>query len=101
MAEIYEMETVETYEGEVETTEESGNKGGLVTGLIIAGGTLVVGATIAGVKAISKKVKAKKEDKPKVKKRLRLVEIPVEEKTEEPAEEVEAEVAESKEKKAK
>lgn len=87
----YEMEEtmeMETYEGTVEEAEESGNKNGsLVTGLIIAGGVALVGGAIAAGKAISKKIKAKKEDKPKVKKRLRLVEVPIEEKAvEKPAE---------------
>lgn len=108
MAEIYEMENYEATENEGTfngDSGESGNRNGsLVTGLIIGGAALAVGGAIAATKAISKKIKAKKEDKPaKQKTKLKLfARVPVEEAAEEPVEKVEAEVVETKEdKKAK
>lgn len=83
MSEIYENETMETevLEGTVEDTEnESGNKLGLAA-VVVGLGALAVGGTVAAVKAL----KNKKADRPKKQKtKLKLVRVPVEEKTEEP-----------------
>lgn len=74
--EIYEMETMDTYEGTVEdNTETSGGKG--LAPLLIAGGVALVGAAAVGVRTLVKK--ANKSEPKKQKTKLKIVRVPVEE----------------------
>jgi hypothetical protein len=93
--EVMENEELETMDEVCEGTKgaeatESGHGFGL-TVLAIGGGLTLVGLAVAGIK----KLKDKKADKPKkVKTKLRLVRVPVEDDVEAVAEEVVEEVVE-------